>query len=77
MGNYTFQNGFKKEKRSGLINRKPGELTSGCILPSLESGQVAYMEVDTKAYKALGNSNDWTMQCVRSDDPGAGALSEK
>ncbi|XQW84508.1 hypothetical protein ACOYR1_15410 [Thalassotalea piscium] len=77
MGNYTFQNGFKKEKRSGLIKRQSGELTHGCILPSLQSRQIAYMEVDTKAYEALGSSNDWTMQCIDSDNPGAGALSEK
>lgn len=76
MGNYTFQDGFKKEKRSGLIKRKAGELTHGCILPSLESRQIAYMEVDTKKYEALGNSNDWTMQCVDSNNPGAGAVSE-
>lgn len=77
MGNYTFQNGFKKEKRSGLIKRKAGELSQGCVLPSLESRQIAYMEVDTKQFEAMGSSNDWTMQCIDSDNPGAGALSEK
>lgn len=76
-GDYTFQNGFKKEERSGFIKRQPGKLSDGCILPSLQSGQLAYMEVDTKAYEALGSSNDWTMQCLRSNNPGAGALSEK
>lgn len=75
--NYTFQDGFSKEKRSGLIKRKAGTLTNGCVLPSLESNQVAYMEVDTEQFKALGSSNDWSMQCLRSDDPGAGALTEK
>ncbi|MBU2923280.1 hypothetical protein Q4530_16425 [Colwellia sp. 1_MG-2023] len=76
LGTYTFQKGFSKEKRTGLLNRKPAELTNGCILPSLESRQVAYMEVDTKKYEALGNSNDWSMQCIRSANPGAGALGE-
>lgn len=76
IGDYTFQNGFKKEKRSGLIKRKAGELKNGCVLPSLQSRQIAYMEVDTKAFEALGSSNDWSMQCVRSDKPGEGAISE-
>lgn len=75
-GNYTFQKGFTKEKRSGLINREAGTLTNGCILPSLQSRQIAYMEVDTKAYKAAGSSNDWSMQCIKSADPGAGAVGE-
>lgn len=73
---YTFQDGFKKEERSGFIQRKPGKVSGGCILPSLKSGQLAYMEVDTQAYEALGNSNDWTMQCLRSANPSAGALTE-
>lgn len=76
-GNYTFQKGFTKEKRTGLINRKSAELTNGCILPSLQSREIAYMEVDTKEYKALGNSNDWSMQCVKSASPSAGAVGEK
>lgn len=74
-GTYTFQKGFSKEKRTGLINRKSGALTGGCILPSLQSREVAYMEVDTKAYKA-GNSSDWSMQCVKSANPGAGAVGD-
>jgi len=74
-GTYTFQKGFSKEKRTGLINRKSGELSNGCILPSLQSREIAYMEVDTKKYKA-GNSSDWSMQCVKSDNPGAGAVGE-
>ncbi|MBB6521467.1 hypothetical protein G8768_08660 [Pseudoteredinibacter isoporae] len=75
-GDYTFQDGFKKEERSGFIQRKPGTVSGGCILPSLKSGQLAYMEVDTEAYESLGNSNDWTMQCLRSENPSAGALTE-
>ncbi|WP_299772402.1 hypothetical protein [uncultured Pseudoteredinibacter sp.] len=76
LGEYTFQSGFSKETRSGLIQRKAGKLQGDCILPSLQSGQVAYMEVDTAAYEAMGNSSDWAMQCVRSENPEAGALSE-
>mgnify|MGYP000666344507 CR=1 FL=1 len=73
-GTYTFQKGFSKEKRTGLINRRTGKLSNGCILPSLNSREIAYMEVDTKTYKA-GNSSDWSMQCVKSADPGAGTVS--
>ena len=76
MGNYTFQNGFKKEKRSGLIKRQKGNLSHGCVLPSLQSRQIAYMEVDTKKFETYGSSNDWTMQCIRSAKPGDGAVSE-
>ncbi len=73
---YTFQKGFTKEKRTGLIERQAGKLTDGCILPSLQPYQIAYMEVDTKKFKALGSSNDWSMQCIRSENPGAGAVNE-
>ena len=75
-GEYTFKKGFKKEKRTGFINRTKGNLSHGCILPSLQSKQIAYMEVDTKKYEALGNSNSWSMQCLRSADPDAGAITE-
>lgn len=77
LGPYTFQQGFTKEKRTGLIGRKSGSLSNGCILPSLQSREVVYMEVDTAAFNALGSSNDWKMQCVKSANPGAGAVSEK
>ena len=74
-GTYTFQKGFSKEKRTGLINRKSGTLSNGCILPSLQSREIAYMEVDTEEYTE-GNSSDWSMQCVKSDNPGAGAVGD-
>jgi hypothetical protein len=76
-GNYTFKNGFKKEKRSGFIKREKGKASHGCILPSLNSGQTAYLEVDSKKFKALGNSNSWTMQCVRSNNLDAGVLTNE
>lgn len=76
LGTYTFQDGFSSEKRTGLINRKTGSLSDGCILPSIASREVIYMEVDTAAYSAMGSSNDWSMQCVRSANPSAGAVSE-
>ena len=74
LGNYTFQQGFSQEKRGGMINRKPGKVNKGCILPSIYSHQVIYLEVDTKSYEALGNSNNWEMQCVKSASPSAGVV---
>lgn len=74
LGDYTFQQGFSQEKRSGFINRKPGKLAKTCILPSIYSHQAIYMEVDTKAYEAIGDSNSWEMQCVKSANPSAGAV---
>ncbi|WP_100640606.1 hypothetical protein [Alteromonas facilis] len=76
LGDYEFQQGFSKEKRTGFIDRQPSSISKGCILPSIHSRQVIYMEVDSAKYKAMGSSNDWEMQCVRSDNPSAGALDE-
>lgn len=75
-GDYTFKRGFSTEERSGFINRQPGAVKKGCILPSILSHQVIYMEVDTKKYEDMGNWNDWEMQCVKSADPGAGAVGD-
>ena len=75
--NYTFQQGFSKEKRSGLVRREKGKVTKGCILPSLQPSQSLYIEVDTKKFKAAGSSNDWKMQCVKSADPGAGVVTHE
>ena len=76
LGSYTFQSGMSSEKRSGLINRRAGNLSGGCILPSMNAKEVVYMEVDTNAYRAMGSSNDWEMQCVRSLNPSAGAVGQ-
>ena len=76
-GTYTFKNGFKTEKRTGFLKREKGKVSNGCILPSLNPRQVVYLEVDSKKFKALGSSNDWSMQCIRSANPEAGALGEK
>lgn len=73
LGEYTFQQGFSKEKRTGFINRKPGKVSNSCIItPGLQSGEVVYFEVNRAQYKALDKGNDFEWQCVRSDDPGAG-----
>ena len=72
LGEYTFQQGFSKEKRTGFINRRPGKVTGACIAPSLQPQEILYFEVDEKQYKALDKGGDWTWQCVQSDNPGAG-----
>lgn len=72
LGEYTFQQGFSKEKRTGFINRKSGTTTGGCIAPSLQADEILYFEVDEKQYKATDKGNDYAWQCVRSDNPGAG-----
>lgn len=73
-GTYTFKNGFKTEKRSGFIKREKGKASNKCILPSLNPGQSVYLEVDAKKFKALGDSNKWSMQCIKSANPDAGVL---
>lgn len=75
-GDYNFKRGFTNEERSGLVNRSKGQVQKGCILPSIPSNKVIYMEVDTQKYEAMGNWNDWEMQCVKSANPGAGAVGE-
>lgn len=74
LGEYTFQQGFSKEKRTGFINRKPGTTSGACIAPSLQPQEILYFEVDEKKYKAMDKGNDFTWQCVKSDDPGAGTV---
>ena len=73
-GTYTFKNGFKTEKRTGFIKREKGKVSKGCILPSLNPNQSVYLEVDAKKFKALGSSNNWSMQCIKSANPDEGAL---
>jgi len=73
LGEYTFQQGFSKEKRTGFINRKSGKVSKSCIItPGLQSREILYFEVDRAKYKALDKGNDFEWQCVRSDNPGAG-----
>ncbi|MEQ3745083.1 MAG: hypothetical protein ABNH53_02455 [Henriciella sp.] len=76
VGTYTFQQGFSTEERTGLINRRDAAFSDGCILPSMRAHEAVYMEVDTNAYEAMGNSNDWTMQCLKSAAPSEGAVND-
>jgi len=76
LGDYTFKQGFSKEKRSGFINRREAEFSDDCILPSMRAHDVAYVEVDTETYEDTGNSNDWVMQCLKSANPSEGAVND-
>lgn len=74
LGNYTYKKGFSNEELQAFVNRKPNEAKQGCILPSLNSREVMYLEVDSKAFAKTSSS--WEMQCVKSDNPSAGAIDE-
>ncbi|MEL6665895.1 MAG: hypothetical protein AAFQ24_07140 [Pseudomonadota bacterium] len=63
LGEFTFQQGLSQEERTGFINRRAVTPTNGCILPSLDSYEAIYMEVDTAKFKAMGS---FELQCVNS-----------
>lgn len=74
LGEYTFQQGFSKEKRTGFINRRAGNVIRDCITPSLQPGEIVYFEVDTPKYKQLSKGNGLKWQCVKSNNPGGGTV---
>ncbi len=74
LGDYTFQQGFSKEKRTGFINRRPGNVIRDCITPSLQAGEIVYFEVDTAKYNQLRKGNGLKWQCVKSKNPGGGTV---
>ncbi|MEP0189997.1 MAG: hypothetical protein ABJP70_06490 [Erythrobacter sp.] len=74
LGEYTFQQGFSKEKRTGFINRRAGNVIRDCITPSLQAGEIVYFEVDTPKYKQLSKGNGLKWQCVKSNNPGGGTV---
>ncbi|MEO9687123.1 MAG: hypothetical protein ABJZ03_12990 [Marinomonas sp.] len=74
LGDYTFQQGFSKEKRTGFINRRAGNVIRDCITPSLQAGEIVYFEVDTPKYKQLRKGNGLKWQCVKSNNPSAGTV---
>lgn len=62
---YTFQEGFEQEKRSGFINREQVSAAQGCIAPSMKTYDWLYMEVDEAEF-AKFDRNAWEMQCMES-----------
>ena len=77
VGEYKFTEGMNTDERTGFLDRKPIEMTDGCFLGEFKPGECAAWTVNEENYKALGNSNDWEVQCVYSDDPGAGVIKNK
>lgn len=61
-GTYTFQDGLNTEERTGLLNREPVTASSGCIMPSMGTYDVLYMEVPTAQYDKMKYS--MKMQCI-------------
>lgn len=77
VGPYKFTEGMKTEERTGFLERQPLEMSEGCFLGELSPSQCVSWTVDEKKYAALGNSNEWEVQCVYSDDPSAGVIRNK
>lgn len=73
-GQYQVTEGVSKKDYSGFVKRKPGQFTDGCFFALEEPGQCATMLVDRKKYAAIGNSNDWQLQCVFADKPEDGMI---
>ncbi|QYJ07844.1 hypothetical protein [Qipengyuania flava] len=61
-GDYTFQQGLSQEERSGIVDREPVSASQGCIMPSMASGDVLYLEVPAKQWASM--KGGWKMQCV-------------
>jgi hypothetical protein len=77
MREYDVKEGMNTSQRTGFLDRKPADVSNGCFLGELQPAGCFAFTVDQKKYEALGNSNDWQVQCVYSDDPGAGAIENK
>jgi hypothetical protein len=74
---YDVTEGMSVSQRTGFLDRKPQEMTNGCFLGELQPPSCFAFTVDSEKYAALGNSNDWELQCVYSDDPAAGMITNK
>jgi hypothetical protein len=71
---YKVKIGMATETRGGFIKREKAELSDGCFLPVLKPNQCAHMLVNQAKFEALGNSDDWKVQCVHSDAPDQGVI---
>lgn len=77
VGQYKFTEGMATSERTGFLDRKPVTMTNGCFLGEMKAGDCFSWTVDEKKYAALGNSNEWEVQCVYSDKPGDGVIKNK
>jgi len=74
VGKYKFTEGINTSERTGFLDRQPIEMTNDCFIGELQPEQCVAFTFDEKKYAELGNSNEWEMQCIYSDDPQAGAV---
>jgi len=74
---YDVKEGMSTDQRTGFMDRESVEMTNGCFLGELQPNTCFAFTANESKYAELGNSNDWAVQCVYSDDPGAGALENK
>lgn len=74
---YNVTEGLSRTTYTGFIQREAATVSNGCFVGELDSNQCAVLQVDTAAYEAMGNWNDWQMQCVYSDRPHEGAIESK
>lgn len=62
LGQYTYTKGLKQESLTGLINREQVKPVSGCIMPSMGTYDVLYLEVP--ASQLAQHGSNWEMQCI-------------
>ncbi len=74
---YEYSQGMAKKSMDGFIDRRSAEVSDGCFLGDVAPGECAVFTVDHKSYYDLGNSNEWETQCVYSDAPEAGLITNK
>jgi hypothetical protein len=70
---YKVTEGLSTKDYDGFVGRTPGKIVDGCVI-DLQPEQCAVMYVDKEKYETFGNSNDWQVQCVQTENPGAGML---
>ncbi|MEM6908586.1 MAG: hypothetical protein AAF494_07885 [Pseudomonadota bacterium] len=63
-GDYTFSSGLNTEERRGIINREPVSPSGGCIMPSMGTYDVLYIEVPTAQLNSL--KGGYEMQCINT-----------
>lgn len=74
---YDVTEGMSVDQRTGFLDRQPVEMTNGCFLGEIKPTECRSLTVNEDKYDSYGNSNDWEVQCVYSDDPGAGMITNK
>ncbi len=63
-GKYTYSQGLQQEELTGMVNRETVAPVSDCVMPSLGTGDILYLEVPAGQLKAM--KANWEMQCIDS-----------